>query len=265
MLNEMKAHPESSSEIKKFYDDNGYYHARNVFSPSEVKELEGEFDRLVRQLTSGKETAEVRWRGDATEKLSPKNAAVIHTNNVQRFSAAWLRALVHPRFLDFATQILGPDVVLHHTKLFQKPAEKGMAFPMHQDWSYFPTIKDTMIAGIIMISEATDDMGCLRVVPGSHKLGRIDKSDGQSDSGIASRFPLENSVPLEGRPGDVLFFHYFTLHGSKPNLSDKIRKSVLVQMHAGDDAVEEGNGHPNEHLTIAGWNSRMTRSVAAAH
>ncbi len=61
---------------------------------------------------------------------------------------------VNPKFLDIAEQILGPDIILHHTKLFQKPQGKGAPFPMHQDWQYFPTVKDTMIAGIIHVSEA---------------------------------------------------------------------------------------------------------------
>ncbi|MCL6512553.1 MAG: caspase family protein [Anaerolineae bacterium] len=62
--------------------------------------------------------------------------------------------------------------------------------------------------------------------------------------------------------GDVLFFHYFTVHGSMPNRSNRVRKTVLVQMYAGDDQVEEGNMHPDEALVLRGWNSRMTRARA---
>jgi len=56
-------------------------------------------------------------------------------------------------------------------------------------------------------------------------------------------------------------FYYFTLHGSLPNRSDKVRKTVLVQMHAGDDEIEErGLAHPYARLTLSGWNHRMKRS-----
>ena len=34
-------------------------------------------------------------------------------------------------------RLFGDDVILHHSKLFQKPAEQGAPFPMHQDWAYF--------------------------------------------------------------------------------------------------------------------------------
>ena len=60
----------------------------------------------------------------------------------------------------------------------------------------------------------------------------------------------------------MVFFHYFLLHGSKPNTSDKVRKTVLVQMYAGDDQIEEGNTHINERLVLKGWNHRVTRSQA---
>ena len=248
------------SSINEFYQENGYYIARGVYSPEEVRELEVDFDHIVHQLKSGGENFNARWGGAAMEKA--KDTVVVHTHNVQRYSAAWLRAMLHPKFLAGAQAILGPNVIMHHTKLFQKPAEKGAPFPMHQDWGYFPTILDTMMAGIIHVSRADDQMGCFRVVPGSHKLGRIQSSMGQDDTAeFAERFPLEKSVALEAQPGDVVFFHYCTIHGSKPNTSSEVRKTVLIQMHSGEDKVEDANKHPNDRLVLSGWNSHMRRSM----
>lgn len=245
------------SSISSFFQEQGYYRARGVFSTDEVRELESDFDRIVHQLTTSGEDINARW------KLAAPESVIFHTHNVQKYSACWLRALLHPRFLEAATGILGPNVILHHSKLFQKPAEKGASFPMHQDWPYFPTIHDTMMAGIIHISEATDEMGCLRVVPGSHKLGRLGGSDG-NDAAFAEKYPLGDAVTVEAQPGDVVFFHYFTLHGSKPNQSSRVRKTVLAQLHSGDDAVEEGNQHSNERLVLSGWNSAAKRSTSLA-
>ena len=44
-------------------------------------------------------------------------------------------------FLDYVEKIIGENIILHHTKLFLKPPRFGSAFPLHQDWSYFPTEK----------------------------------------------------------------------------------------------------------------------------
>ena len=157
---------------KQFFNEHGYYIARGVYSLSELKELEYDFDHIVQQMTESKEEINARWPGTEIKKLGAEGTTVLHTHNVQQFSAVWHRALLQETFLAIAEQILGPNIVLHHTKLFQKPSEKGSPFPMHQDWTYFPTVKDTMIAAVIHVSDATDDMGCFRVYPGSHKLGR---------------------------------------------------------------------------------------------
>ena len=253
----------SPTEISAFYQENGYYHAKGVFSPAEIAALETDFDRIVQQLRGSGEVVDARWGGAAIDKIAPKDTSVVHTHNVQIYSSAWLRAFMQARFLEHAQAILGPDVILHHSKLFQKPAEKGAPFPMHQDWSYFPTIHDTMMAGIIHVSNATDEMGCLRVYPGSHKLGRKEESNGQTatDDNFLKDYPIEKATIVEAEPGDVLFFNYLTLHGSMPNRSQKIRKTVLVQMHSGQDRVEDTNRHPNARLVLSGWNYEAKRSL----
>ncbi len=254
--------PVANTEIGRQFAEDGYFVAKGVFSPPEVKLLEQDFDRIVDQLVSSGEEINATWGGPEMEQMDASKLIVIHTHNVQQFSGVWAKALFHERFLKVANDILGPDVLLHHTKLFQKPSEKGAPFPMHQDWDYFPTIKDSMIAGVIHVSKATDEMGCLRVYPGSHKLGRVTDTNGQVNSEVLAKHPLENAMPVEVEPGDVVFFHYFTLHGSMPNRSSEIRKTVLVQLHAGNDCVEDQIQHPNERLVLSGWNHYATRSRA---
>jgi phytanoyl-CoA hydroxylase len=250
-------------EIQRQFAEDGYYHARGVFTPEEVTAQEADFDNIVRQILGTGEDVNARWGGPEMEKLGAAGTTIFHTHNVQRYSALWLRALLNERLLAYVTAILGPDVVLHHTKLFQKPTETGSPFPMHQDWSYFPTVNDTMMAGIIHVSDATDEMGCLRVYPGTHRLGRLESSGGMTAAGAAlADYPLEKALPLEAKAGDVLFFHYFTLHGSMPNRSQRVRKTVLTQMYAGTDRVEDGVSHPDEQLVLCGRNHAMSRNRA---
>ena len=249
--------------LRDQFDEEGYVLVKGVYAPEEVRELEAEFDRIIDQILRSGEEVNARWSGPEVDRMGAANTIVLHTHNVQHYSAAWTRALLHSRFLAAATDILGPNVVLHHTKLFQKPAEKGAPFPMHQDWGYFPSVRDTMVAGIIHVSPATDEMGCLRVYPGTHKLGRLDASTGH-DLWMEENYPLAGATPLEAEPGDVLFFHYCTIHGSMPNTSDRTRKTVLAQLHAGNDEIEDWVTHPNARLCLAGWNPAATRSKANA-
>ncbi len=243
---------------------NGYCVVRGLFAGSELDEMEAEFDRIAAQIQATEELTDGTWRGANVEKLKSKDDQVLHTHNVHRYSAVWLQAIQNPHFLDAVGEILGPDIVLNHTKLFLKPPEKGSPFPMHQDWSYFPTVKDSMMAAIIHLTEATDEMGCVRVYPRSHELGRVLGTGGQTDTAqeTLQKYPIEGATVLEAERGDVVFFSYLTLHGSMPNRSNKSRKTVLVQMYSGDDRMEEGVTHPDERLTLRGWNHHMTRNRA---
>ncbi len=250
------------SDISKQFAEDGFYHARGVFDAARVAALDAEFDRIVAQLKRGGEKVDATWPGDAAAQLAEAGDTIVHTHNVQRYSRAWLDALLDTRFLDPVRAILGPDVILHHSKLFQKPAENGSPFPMHQDWPYFPTVNDTMIAGVIHVSRATDEMGCLRVYPGSHRMGRIEAANGRSANAVLGSYPIERAQVVEAEPGDVVFFHYLTLHGSMPNRSDATRKTVLVQMYGGHDRVEAGNRHPDERMVLSGWNHAMSRKLA---
>jgi len=79
---------------------------------------------------------------------------------------------------------------------------------------------------------------------------------------LAQKYPIEEAVALEANPGDLVFFNYLTLHGSMPNRSDDVRKTVLVQMHAGDDEIENPEGHPYDKWVLAGRNHHMSRVQA---
>lgn len=243
----------TTPSLKELFAKDGYYLARGVFSPAEIQDLETDFDRIVHQLNRTGGDVNASWQGEQSKKLGAEKTTILHTHNVQIYSEVWHRAFLNVRFLDVVEQIVGPDIVLHHSKLFQKPPEKGAPFP---------TLKDTMIAGIIHVSDATDEMGCLRVYPGSHTMGRVAGTSGQESSAFLDGYPLDGAVALEAEPGDVAFFHYFTLHGSKPNFSAKTRKTVLAQLHAGSDAVETGNTHPNARLVLRGWNHHAGRALA---
>ncbi len=250
----------SPDEASLFFREHGYYHARGIFNGSFLSELTSEFNRILTQLQQSDECIDATWGGEEMARLKSKQDSIFHTHNVQKYSAHWLAALLHRPFLDLAECLIGPNIILHHSKLFHKPPFHGAPFPSHQDWSYFPTQKDSMIAAVIHLSPATEEMGCLRVFPGSHNLGRIANSHGQSPCQALLDRPIEEGLPLEAEPGDVVFFHYFTVHGSLPNRSEQARKTVLVQLYDGNDCIEPGNDHPNERLVLRGWNVHSTRN-----
>jgi ectoine hydroxylase-related dioxygenase (phytanoyl-CoA dioxygenase family) len=252
--------------VAAFYQEHGFYIGRNLVDPGRLAGLEKDFDRMVEQILATSPNANARWNQETTTALdNDRSSVVIHTHQVQKYSAAWARWLFDDRYLDVVEALIGPDIVMHHTKLFLKPAGRGAAFPPHQDYGYFRTVTHSMMAAVVYLSGSDEGNGCLRVWPGSHKQGPIDPKESMGGSaGFSARFPIDDSIPAEARPGDVVFFNYLTVHGSLPNRGDRPRKSVLVQLHSGADRMEDAKGHPNTNLVLRGWNHHMTRERADA-
>lgn len=250
--------------VAAFYHEHGYYIGRDLVDPATLSGLERDFDRIVTQIQAGGANVNARWDHETTTAIdSDRTSVVIHTHQVQKYSAAWARWLVEGRYLDVVEALIGPDIVLHHTKLFLKPAGRGAAFPAHQDYGYFRTLTHSMLAATLYLSDSDESNGCLRVWPGSHKLGPLDPKESMGGStSFAARFPMAESIPVEGKPGDVVFFNYLTVHGSLANRGNRARKSVLIQMHSGQDRSADGQGHPSSNLVLRGWNQHMTRDQA---
>ncbi len=135
-------------------------------------------------------------------------------------------------------QLLDSDapVCLFHTKVLQKDPWIGGAWEWHQDYGYwyknqfmFP---DQLLSVMIALQPETQDNGCLQVIRGSHKLGRIDHS--LSGDAVGADMVMVNNalktmqaVYVELEIGDAIFFHSNLLHRSGANLSDHQRLSVI--------------------------------------
>ena len=211
-------------------------------------------------MNASNENINARWGSELTRTIEDPKSMVLHTHNVQSYSQMMLNMVQNKHLLDVVESLIGPDIILHHTKLFLKPPKIGSAFPLHQDWSYFPTQSNSMIAAVVHLSKSKKSMGRIRLVKGSHKMGRIKDSGGHSYvKDIHGSHDLESAFAVDADPGDVLFFHCCSLHGSKANESENSRKTVLIQLYSGKDKIEDST-HTNAQLTLRGWNHYATRS-----
>lgn len=225
-----------TSAQKQFYDDNGYLHVRGVLSREEAGEYRRELHELAQRLGAIREIKSA-WRS-VKESEQFKHTHFYHCHNVQFHSAAFARLIVDRRFTSLAQGIIGPNVQLHHTKMFIKPPEKGAPFPMHQDYPYFPHEKNSMIAGIFYFDDCPVEKGCFRVVPGSHKLGPLPCIGGDRHL-PPEHYPIDKALPLPGEAGDLILFSYLTIHGSGVNVSNEARTTCLVQMRDPTDPPTE--------------------------
>ena len=79
--------------------------------------------------------------------------------------------------------------------------------------------------------------GCLQVLKGSHKLGRLNHDRIGTQTGVETDRlkllePHFEKVHCTMTPGTVLFFHGNTLHASSANESDKHRRSFIMCYNA---------------------------------
>lgn len=238
-----------TSEEKAFYDENGYLLIRGFLTSQEAADLRAE----VHAIAARQGPTNATWAS-----VSDQGTKLEHSHDVQFRSAAFSRLLVDPRLTGVFTSLIGPNVQLHHNKMFIKPPERGSPFPMHQDHGYFPHRGNSMTAAILHLDPAPDAKGCVRLYPGSHKNGPM-PAIGQDHHVDPDRFPLSGATPIEAEPGDLLVFNYLTIHGSGINSSDEPRTTWLVQVRdPEDEPISEQHQSRGQGTMLAGVDPRST-------
>ena len=75
-------------------------------------------------------------------------------------------------------------------------------------------------------------------MPGSHTSGTLRHVDTFSHLGLdEDEWPWERALPICGKAGDSIFFHYRTIHGSKENHSQQPRPVFIHRYRRADDYV----------------------------
>lgn len=217
----------------QFYKENGYLLVRGVFNQEEVEEMRGAIDKIIQRAAQAKADQNHAWQGDYLDPEQLKKLVLKGFHDVQYHDAAFMRAAIHPQMTRVLNGIIGPNVQLHHSKMLVKPPANGAAFPMHQDYPYFPHRDHTMLAASVHLDDADMENGCLCVIPGSHKQGVLPHVGAHYLN--HKEYPISSGTPCPAKAGDVLFFNYLTIHGSDVNRSERIRRNVLFQYRDASD------------------------------
>ncbi len=227
-----------TKEQKEFYAENGYVLVKGLFSRDEAAVYRAECHDLANRLQA-KRNIDATWGSAKEISDAAKKTSLLHCHDVQFQSGAFAKLIVDDRFTSVASDIIGPNVQLHHTKMFIKPPEKGSPFPLHQDAPFFPHERHSMIAAIIHFDDAPLEKGCVRVVPGSHKNGILPHIPDGAWHLPLDQYAIDSAIPCPADAGDALFFSYLTIHGSGINESSEARTTILVQMRDPADLPTE--------------------------
>jgi ectoine hydroxylase-related dioxygenase (phytanoyl-CoA dioxygenase family) len=142
------------------------------------------------------------------------------------------------KVVNTVAQLLDSDAAIchFHSKLMQKEPHVGGAWEWHQDYGYwyknqfmFP---DQLISIMVALTPAFKENGCLQVIKGSHKLGRVNHGFAGEQVGadmvmVNNALKTMDLVYCELNAGDALIFHSNILHRSEANLSDRPRWSII--------------------------------------
>jgi ectoine hydroxylase-related dioxygenase (phytanoyl-CoA dioxygenase family) len=220
------------------FDRDGYVLVPDVFSPREIAILLDHVNdaRVTGHQSSAKDTA------GKESKLSLWTDA-----GADVFGAV----STSPRVVTGVQMLLREEVYHWHSKVMLKEPRVGGAWEWHQDYGYWygdGCLYPRMLSCMIALDPATKANGCLKVVPGSHLLGRFDHGrvggqTGADQERVQAAIVRLGEVYCEAPAGSALFFHGNTFHASEANLSDKPRRAYICCYNALSNVPYGRKGH----------------------
>ena len=162
---------------------------------------------------------------------------------------AWIR---NPEFERLATAVLGPQVALYRSVLWNKAADTNMAVPWHQDDGRFWGLdRPPSLQFWTALDDAPVEAGCLEVVPGSHRGGLATPEGGT----IPPERLVEAeaaAVALPAERGEVILVHNHVWHRTGQNTSGRPRRAVSVSVLDGAARCRRKRRAPRQFLRLWG-------------
>ena len=131
---------------------------------------------------------------------------------------------------------MGDDLEYKYDQLIYKPPGNMVELLWHHDagygWPGKANYRSTTCW--LALSEATEEMGSLHFLPGSHKEGIAEHVDATYKNPIGGALEVKvdwsKAVVVEYGPGDVTFHHGRTLHYSRGNSTDQPRRGLSTHL-----------------------------------
>lgn len=223
------------------YQRDGYVIVRGLFDAEEITLLREaiETDPQLRESLYNRTDAEGRHTRMATWN---------HPGDSVYGLAARSR-----RVVDTMESIIGGEVYHYHSKLTAKEPFEGGAWEWHQDYGYwyhngcmFPDMASVMVA----LDTSNRDNGCLQVLRGSQRAGRVNhgvlpgEQVGADPVRVEQMLSRMERVYVELEPGDAVFFHSNTMHRSDQNRSPNRRWTLICCYNAASNDPYLDHHHP---------------------
>jgi ectoine hydroxylase-related dioxygenase (phytanoyl-CoA dioxygenase family) len=204
-----------SAEQIRHYQDQGYVTPIRVLSDDEV--------------------ADYRSRLEAVEASDAESAK--HLKFKPHLVFKFLDDLIrHPKILDAVEDVIGPNILCWGTNFFTKEPKTTNYISWHQDLTYWGLDPADIVTAWVALSPATVQSGCMRFVPGTHKMEVVPHNDTFADDNMLTRgqeisvdVDENDAVDIELKPGEMSLHHVKLIHGSNANSSDDRRIGFAIR------------------------------------
>lgn len=171
-----------------------------------------------------------RAQGDTLGKLPDLARSKTH------LLFTWMDELVrHPKVLDAVESIIGPNILIYHLTSWLKEPHEPSHVSWHQDGTYFGLEPYEQVTAWIALTDATPEMGCIKIIPGSQVIGQRAHKDTFTPGNLLSRgqtidYKLDytNYVLMALKAGQISLHHTHIVHSSEPNRTDQRRIGIGV-------------------------------------
>lgn len=226
----------------------------NLLSPDEVKGLQ---DR-VRDYTHGDRPAD-KLRIQVEPRIQRGEMKVDrHGDGIRMIEGLvegddlYNHLGKHPNIVRVIQQILGPDIKMFRNAMLLKPPEVGSQKGMHQDSPYWSIAPMNLCSCWYAVDTATEENGCLGVLPGAHKRGPLSHVRVTDDFVVEEdEYDFDDMVLAPIFAGSGLFFHSLLPHYTAPNPSNNWPRAIALSYRSAI-SVYTGEGEGPVYYRISG-------------
>lgn len=223
------------ASMKTFFDDNGYLVVEHVLTDEELTGVRQRTDEIIADPDSAPPGVSVGREGDTIadkSRTEAANRAVRGTAFLVRFDPIFRAFAQNPKILELVRGLIGPRIKVFRDQMLLKPPG-GQAKPVHQDQSYFRVRPEgDLVTAWIALDPATEENGCMRYVPGSHKYGifevETDPEKPVHHIPVTGEIQFREAVRCPVPAGSIIFHHGCTLHSSEVNRTNTWRRAVIL-------------------------------------
>lgn len=245
-----------------FFNENGFLHIPQVFTPEEIDFMSDELDRLIDDWAFTDQGWTGPWREAYFDENLDKKVKLTAMHDLHFYSEAWMKAVTNAKLATAISELLESSVELHHTTMHIKPPQTGHPFPMHQDYPFYEHANGRYIDALVHLDDTFHENGEIRFMAGSHKQDKIPHVLQNADGTPCTphldptEYKLEDTVPVPAKRGDVVLFHLFCIHGSYINQTKDPRRMVRMGYRDphNDQWTGQSKGRPG--LIVKGYRER---------